>query len=310
MHSSPYEKWGALLVPRRQDGAGGEEGLYCGHKEPPGAPWPPLLLALTPVWDGEWLAESWAGGTERGVRKGTSHLCWAQREEEPAKHLLFELWRPLRAVQRLPEPPAGPGRAQGSDTEGAPLQGAQVVWFWLQCRARGLWTPQRVLQLWHYWRREQPHKCLIPWCILSPFPGLLPIISPSELHGGIACFSNNVLMDFTYSHPSERGEWRGEFIYECCPRSSSQCSWICCQCGTKSPAPTSALLPISRCTDTATGALASFLLARPAPKEPELTGEEMRTSLPRGVQPQENLLRDREKARGNPKARGDKEHCG
>jgi len=52
------------------------------------------------------------------------------------------------------------------------------------------------------------------------------------------------------------------------------------------------------------------LLARPAPKEPELTGEEMRTSLPRGVQPQENLLRDREKARGNPKARGDKEHCG
>lgn len=50
-------------------------------------------------------------------------------------------------------------------------------------------------------KRKQPARLKTCFPSLMHPPGPLPIISPSALHQGIACFSNSVLMDFPYPHP-------------------------------------------------------------------------------------------------------------
>lgn len=57
-------------------------------------------------------------------------------------------------------------------------------------------------------KRKQPARLKTCFPSLMHPPGPLPVISPSALHQGIACFSNSVLMDFPYPHARafERGK--------------------------------------------------------------------------------------------------------
>lgn len=50
-------------------------------------------------------------------------------------------------------------------------------------------------------KRKQPARLKTCFPPLMHPPGPLPVVSPSALHQGIACFSNSVLMDFPYPHP-------------------------------------------------------------------------------------------------------------
>lgn len=89
---------------------------------------------------------------------------------------------------------------------------------------------------------------------------------PSELHQGIACFGNSILMDFPYSHPHPHASREGNEGVNSDVSAAGGLLVLLPGCSsshtpqTSAPCPFAAPLPTSCCRDVAGGALALFLL--------------------------------------------------